>query len=199
MKEVVLYLIRHGKTHCNEQRLYCGSTDVSLSEVGIKELEGLKNEFDYPICKLNFTSGAKRANETFEILYPNINYDKRLGFWEYNFGEFEMKSYETLKEDNNYIQWISDESKEVTCPGGESKKQFYERLKNTFLEFINELSRLNENEALIVCHGGTIGTLLELFYDDSKDFYSYQPSCGRGYKVKIDFEEDVQMEILEEF
>lgn len=33
-----LILIRHGKTEANEKHLYCGSTDVSLSESGIKEL-----------------------------------------------------------------------------------------------------------------------------------------------------------------
>jgi len=36
-----LYLIRHGKTAANEQHLYCGSTDLPLSEKGIEELQNL--------------------------------------------------------------------------------------------------------------------------------------------------------------
>ena len=36
-----IYLIRHGKTPANEQRIYCGSTDMSLSEGGIDELKNL--------------------------------------------------------------------------------------------------------------------------------------------------------------
>lgn len=199
MKEIILYLIRHGKTYCNEERLYCGSSDVSLSELGKKELEELKKTIVYPSCKLNFTSGAKRANETFEIIYPNNKYSKKVGFWEYNFGEFELKSYEMLKEDKRYIDWISDESKEVICPNGESKKEFYTRLENSLFELIKEINDYNEREALIVCHGGTIGTLLELFSNGDKDFYSYQPSCGRGYKVKVNVKDKINLEILEEF
>lgn len=36
-----LYLIRHGKTEANERHLYCGSTDLPLSNAGIRELQGL--------------------------------------------------------------------------------------------------------------------------------------------------------------
>ena len=31
---MTIYLIRHGKTEANERLLYCGSTDLSLTEVG---------------------------------------------------------------------------------------------------------------------------------------------------------------------
>lgn len=197
---MIIYLIRHGKTKCNEQKLYCGKTDVSLSQLGIKELEKKKSEFSYPKCRLNFTSGAKRANETFEILYPNCEYEKRNGFWEYDFGDFELKSYEMLKENKDYIKWICDATTTINCPNGESRQEFYIRLKNSFVEFLSELKLRNENEALIVCHGGTIGTILQLFYDGSKDFYSYQPSCGGGYKLKVDIlDSEIKVEKLEEF
>ena len=35
---MTIYLIRHGKTLANERKLYCGSTDLSLSEQGREEL-----------------------------------------------------------------------------------------------------------------------------------------------------------------
>ncbi|MDU4145567.1 histidine phosphatase family protein, partial [Clostridium sp.] len=53
MNKIVLYLIRHGKTLCNERRLYCGKSDVSLSELGYKEILKLKSTVDYPKCRLN--------------------------------------------------------------------------------------------------------------------------------------------------
>ena len=40
---MTVYLIRHGKTEANEKRLYCGSTDLPLSEKGREEL----NRLDY--------------------------------------------------------------------------------------------------------------------------------------------------------
>lgn len=199
MNSIILYLIRHGKTKCNEERRYCGSTNVSLSELGRKELKERRDKLKYPTCKLNFTSGAKRANETFELIYPDVNYKENKDFWEYNFGDFELKTYDMLKQDQRYIDWICDKSSEVACPNGESRKEFYTRLKNAFISFLGDLKLNGENEALVVCHGGTIGTLLELFYDGGKDFYSYQPKCGGGYKLKINIDEEVKMEILEEF
>ena len=91
---MIIYLIRHGRTYCNENKLYCGISDVSLSEEGKKELEEKRKSVRVPICKRNFTSGAKRANETFNILYPNKKYEVVKEFGEYNFGDFELKSYE---------------------------------------------------------------------------------------------------------
>lgn len=198
MKSVILYAVRHGKTICNEKRLYCGKSNVSLSDIGIEELNSLKNIITVPKCKLNYTSGAKRANETFEILYGHKNFQERLGFFEYNFGDFEMKSYEMLKEEKSYIDWIIDTTGTVKCPNGESKKEFYERITIALNDLIDEIIENGENEAVLLCHGGTIGTILELFSKEKGDFYSLQPSCGRGYKLKIDKEDGITISILGE-
>ena len=177
MSSIEVYLIRHGRTICNEKRLYCGKTDVSLSEQGIKELKTLKSIMRYPRCNKYFTSGAVRANETFKILYEDESYEELSGFFEYDFGDFEMKSYEDLKENKLYKKRI--------------KKEF-----NNFIEAINS----NGYESvLLISHGGTIGTILECFYDNSKNFYSWQPKCGEGYKIIIEFENNnfIIKEVLE--
>ena len=199
MSSIEVYLIRHGRTICNEKRLYCGKTDVSLSEQGIKELKTLKSIMRYPRCNKYFTSGAVRANETFKILYEDESYEELSGFFEYDFGDFEMKSYEDLKENKLYINWIMDEIGYVRCPNGESKNQYKKRIKKEFNNFIEAIN-LNEYESvLLISHGGTIGTILECFYDDSKNFYSWQPKCGEGYKIIIEFENNnfIIKEVLE--
>ena len=198
MNKIILYVIRHGKTICNENRLYCGKSDVSLSELGIEEIKNSIGEKNYPKCKLNYTSGAKRANETFELIFQDKKYEERKGFFEYDFGDFEMKSYEMLKEDERYISWITDKAGTVRCPNGESKKEFYIRLTKALNGLIDEIIANNEIEGILVCHGGTIGTLLELFCDGNRDFYSYQPSCGSGYKLEIIRDKDIRIEVLEE-
>ena len=199
MNDIILYLIRHGKTYCNEERLYCGSSDISLSDKGIEELKLLKERNIYPKCNLNYTSGAKRANETFELLYGHKNYGVKKDFFEYNFGDFELKSYEILKENKDYINWITDNTEEVCCPKGESKLQFYKRIKIAFKDLLREIKDSGESEALLLCHGGTIGTLLWLFYDNSKNFYEYQPSCGGGYRLKVSFDKEIKIEVIGEF
>ena len=87
---MTIYLIRHGKTEANERRLYCGSTDLSLSEAGKAELRNLH----YDIQNVRFlTSGMKRCNETMELLFPGIPYEIDPRFREVDFGAFEMHSY----------------------------------------------------------------------------------------------------------
>lgn len=186
MNNIDVFLIRHGKTMANEKRLYCGKTDLSLSDKGIEELEILKKSLSYPKCNEYFTSGAKRANETFEILYDDKRFIELKGFFEYDFGDFEMKSYEDLKEDKAYIKWITDELGEVSCPKGESKKHYKNRIKREFISFINNVKEKELKSVLLVSHGGTIGTILEEFYDNSKNFYSWQPNFGQGYKLTVE-------------
>ena len=190
MKKIEVSLIRHGKTSANEKRLYCGKTDLPLSDNGREELKALKESINYPNCHKYYTSGAKRANETFEILYENHDFIELKGFFEYDFGDFEMKSYEDLKENKEYIDWITDELGEISCPNGESKINYKKRIRDEFLTFINNLNKANINSALLVSHGGTIGTILEEFYDNSKNFYSWQPSFGEGYIITIEFYEN---------
>lgn len=187
MNKIEVTLIRHGKTIANEKRLYCGKTDLSLSDSGLEELKKLKESLGYPKCDKYYTSGAKRANETFEILYENNEFIELKGFFEYDFGDFEMKSYEDLKENERYINWITDESGEISCPNGESKNNYKKRIQDEFISFINNVKNKNINSVLLVSHGGTIGTILEEFYDNSKNFYEWQPSFGEGYKVTVEF------------
>lgn len=214
MYKLELYLIRHGKTHCNENRLYCGTSDIELSNIGKIELSELKdlsdlnssyessltkledesvNIFKYPKCERYYTSGAKRANETFKILYPEVKYEVIKEFWEYNFGDFEMKSYEMLKANEVYISWIIDSEGKVTGFNGESKLEYRERICTAFRSFLKACKSENIKSALLVSHGGTIGTILEMFYSNEKTFYEWQPQCGLGYKliVSLDTEEDI--------
>ena len=96
---MTVYLIRHGKTEANEKHLYCGSTDLPLSEGGRKEL----SQLHYEIKNARFlTSGMKRTNETLKILFGDVPYEEDPRFREVDFGVFEMHSYEELKDNSAY-------------------------------------------------------------------------------------------------
>ena len=41
---MTIYLIRHGRTEANDNWLYCGSTDLSLSDRGREELQQIAEE-----------------------------------------------------------------------------------------------------------------------------------------------------------
>ena len=73
MEKLVLYLIRHGKTEANEKHLYCGKSDVHLSENGIRELNDIKNtkafiEIDLDEYVGNYSNFYEKPNYTYFII-----------------------------------------------------------------------------------------------------------------------------------
>ena len=170
---MTLYLIRHGKTEANERRLYCGSTDMPLSEQGRRELQALR----YDIQNVRFvTSGMRRANETMELLFPEQPYDREPDFREVDFGTFEMHSYRELKDDPAYQSWITGDNERNVPPGGESGTQMTRRVLAAF-------AKLQEDTCLIT-HGGVIAAIMaHLFPQYGRHRYQWQPENGHGYRI----------------
>ena len=168
-----LYLIRHGATRANLEHLYCGSTDLPLSPEGAEALKLLH----YPAPRARYlTSGMRRANETMEILFPGQAYERDSRFREVDFGIFEMKSYEMLKNDPAYLAWITGDNEKNIPPQGESGEMFRARVL-TALETLRE-------DTVLVTHGGVIAAIMEaLFPREGKNRYQWQPRPGRGYAV----------------
>ena len=176
---MTIYLIRHGKTLANEQHLYCGSTDLPLSDTGKKELA----QIHYPIPgDFRFiSSGMQRANETLEILFPDRDYEIMPGFREVDFGRFEMKRYDQLKDDASYQDWISGDNEANVPPDGESGLQMTHRAISAFLRVVYE-----GMDAVIVTHGGIIAALMaRLFPKEEKNRYQWQSANGGGYQITI--------------
>ena len=71
----------------------------------------------------------------------------------------------------------TDKDGQVSCPNGESKIQYRERIKEAFNNLVEKCYKESISTAVLISHGGTIGTILEVFYDSSKSFYEYQPAC----------------------
>ena len=114
-----LILIRHGMTEANEKRLYCGSTDIGLSERGKAQLTEKGTEIS-PRGFHIITSGKLRCEETLKILFGSFPHDTDPAFCEMDFGSFEMQSYESLKDTEDYQLWLSGDNEANRTPGGES-------------------------------------------------------------------------------
>ena len=171
---MTIYLIRHGKTEANEKHLYCGSTDLPLSDAGKEDLEQLH----YDIKNLRFlTSGMKRTNETLRILFGEVPYEVDPRFREVDFGIFEMHSYEELKDRPDYQTWLTGDNDANIPPNGESGVQMKERVLNAF-------SGIKE-DTCIITHGGVIAAIMEhLFPEENKNRYQWQPKNGCGYIIR---------------
>ena len=183
-----VYLIRHGITEGNARRLYYGSTDLPLTEEGIRAIKERKSAGIYP-DREGFeliTSGLLRTKQTLFEIYGEAEHvsDNRLN--EVDFGEFEMKSYEELKDREDYQQWISGDNWNNVCPGGESGEIMFQRA----LSAMNEYSLRN---CIIVCHGGIISSLMHHYFpnDPEKEhFYMWQPKPCEGYRINFDSEQN---------
>ena len=176
-----LILIRHGRTEANEKHLYCGSTDIPLSDAGRKELEDIKQHAVYPdVAGMRIiTSGKQRCDETLDILFGTSRHETDPDFCEIDFGVFEMRSYEDMKDDPVYIEWISGDNEANIAPGGESGNIMTDRV-------IRGIRHLEEDgrDALLVTHGGVIAAVMAyMFPEENRNRYEWQPYCGGGYII----------------
>ncbi|MBR5247445.1 MAG: histidine phosphatase family protein [Lachnospiraceae bacterium] len=172
-----LYLIRHGRTVANETHLYCGSTDLPLSEKGIAELQQL--HYNIPAGCRFLTSGMLRTEQTLYHLFGDVPHRIDSRFREVDFGVFEGKGYDELKEQPDYQAWISPDNEKNIPPGGESGEQMLQRV----LEGLRELQKKQEDTVLIT-HGGVIAALMNhLFPEEEKNRYQWQPVPGSGYEI----------------
>lgn len=175
-----LILLRHGKTEANEKHLYCGSTDLPLSEAGCVELALRKCPSIAGFRVL--TSGMKRCEETLAILYGDLPHETEPAFREMDFGAFEMRSYEEMKDDPAYNTWITGSNEANVTPGGESGNQMTARV-------LCGLERViaKSTDTLLVTHGGVIAAVMaHLFPDAGKNRYEWQPKPGGGYAIDLD-------------
>ncbi|MCM1175619.1 MAG: histidine phosphatase family protein [Blautia sp.] len=182
--QITLVMLRHGETRANRERRYLGKTDESLSENGIGELRFYKERQDYPAVEYLFASPMKRCLETARILYPALRPVVIPEWEEIDFGEFEYKNYEELRDDARYQAWI-DSGGILGFPGGESREAFLRRCENGFDRMCGKLRQAMEQNAGspvragLVVHGGTIMALLDRY--GGKPYFDCQAANGRGY------------------
>ena len=173
-----LTLIRHGITEGNRRRLYYGRSDIPLADEGRAELAEKKKTGGYPTGQRYYTSGMHRTEETFAILYGDTPHTALPGLREMNFGVFEMRSYEELKDDSAFQTWISGNILENVCPDGES----FLLLQRRVVAAIEPVLRAGE-DAVCVIHGGVIAALMNTWFPAKQDYYAYTPQPGNGYQI----------------
>lgn len=187
--QMTLVLIRHGATRANGEHRYLGKTDEALSESGAGMLLSHKRRNRYPKVDHLFISPMKRCLETAGILYPGMPFAVIPEWQEMDFGRFEYRNYEELREDQAYQAWI-DSGGISGFPGGESRKDFILRCKRGWERMWILLDQMNGNggrrpvRAGAVVHGGTIMALLSEY--GHREYFDCRVSNGGGYICRIE-------------
>jgi len=152
-----IYIVRHGETSWNKERILQGQIDIELNDVGIKQAENIARRLKGHSFSKVFASDLKRASLTAEKIIEHheidIIYDERLR--ERHFGDYGGK-----KRDSVDLDSIKKDLLNGAPPNGESWLQIITRVKN----FVDSLE--GEGNILIVCHGGIIRALLHIFLEE---------------------------------
>lgn len=179
---VSITLFRHGITKENKEKRYIGWSDVPLDQ----EVCSQKLKQTLHFQKV-FSSDLQRSIQTAEQIVPSATIKEDWRLRELHFGSWEGKSYNDLKNERSYRNWINDPIMNKP-PEGESFQQFEERILHCWDE-IMELFLLKEmNNILVVSHGGPIRQYLTMFSprDIKKQWWDWKIEHFSGYTLTWD-------------
>ncbi|USB34138.1 histidine phosphatase family protein [Paenibacillus sp. YPG26] len=192
-------IVRHGQTKWNAERRYLGHTDLALLPGEEALLRPLASELHgLGFCAV-YSSDLRRCPETLQRVRPDLiagaRFDQRLR--EMNFGEWEGKTYDMLKDNPFYREWI-DHPEQVTPPGGESWEHFSSRVSGFCTEVMSEMLNRAEQthdardpafslyppRILVLTHGGVVRLLRTLLLPGAS-FREYQAGTGSMLRIPV--------------
>lgn len=181
-----LYFVRHGQTKYNELGCYYGSLDVPITEFGKVQAQKASDILKDISFKNVYISEKKRTHQTADIILKdkkcNIIVDKRLN--ETDFGKFEGKNYKEVSKlyKNEFEAWSND-WKNAAPLGGESCIQVYNRVKS----FMNDVLKLDEENLLIIAHGGVIRSVYCYVLNSLDFFWKFNSLNGDISIIKYEY------------
>lgn len=187
MRQTV-YLIRHGHTEGTTKKVMYGATELKLTEAGKAEIAELREKGAYPSAEgaVLYTSGMVRTEQTFEIIYGDIEHGTRPALKEINMGILEMTALEEVLKTEWGKAWLSGSKPDFVIEGGESQNGFVERVQNGMRELVEDTA--DEEKVIVVCHGGVIAWIMDgLFPGADISSWEWTPDPAKGYAV--DFED----------
>lgn len=167
-----IFLVRHGATAGNLLRRHIGVTDEPLCPEGRAALSVLDGTVDTV-----YVTPLLRTQETASILFPQAVQEVVEGLREMDFGAFENKNYQELAHDPSYQEWV-DGWCEGPCPGGESRRQFCDRVCAAFAALVDDALAKKLPRLVIVAHGGTIMAVGEAFALPKKGYFDWKVPNG---------------------
>jgi alpha-ribazole phosphatase len=177
---VVVALFRHGVTEENKRKTYLGWNDSPLCPESKKI--STSNRYDR-----YFSSDLSRCITTANILFPTNELHLLTHLREMNFGKWEGKTYQDLKEGPLYQRWLSDPIS-YCPPEGESFVEFTTRVSIGWDKITEDILSDNIQRCAIITHGGVIRYLLSEFAPQHSDFWSWQVPHHQGYELVFEKE-----------
>jgi alpha-ribazole phosphatase len=151
-----ILLVRHGQIKLNEENRFWGKTDVTLSDLGIRQSERLRDRLAAEKINAIYTSTLSRTRMTAEIIASGHKCSTTAcdELNELNFGFIEGLTFEEIKQlYPELAEVLSGFNTPPQFPGGESLDELDNRVQK-FLETLHQ--HKPEETILIVAHAGTL-------------------------------------------
>lgn len=187
-----IYLIRHCEAMGNVLRVFQGSSDLDISELGAAQLKFLKNRFENIHLDRVYSSPLKRAMKTAQAIVGNkkIEIDVHEGLIELHGGVVEGKPFALAF---NSIPGLADtwdnHPQDFAPEGGETMRHAYIRIWDT----IKAIAAENRGKTVACAsHGGVIRCLLcRLLKDDINELKNVNWSENTAVAL-IEFDDDLK-------
>lgn len=148
-----LIVIRHGYSVTNKENRFTGQRDVALTEIGYGQAEAVarylvKNEKIDKIVTSDLSRAVNTARPTAEALGLPIH--KTPALRELGMGIWEGMLFADVERDFKDILEQRRQDATVPCPGGESFKDLFVRVRNT----VDTLLTDEADTVMVVTHAG---------------------------------------------
>ena len=160
-----LYIVRHGQTDWNKEKILQGQCNIPLNDGGRKEAKDVARQLgSYKIDRI-ISSTLDRALETAQIINQSINIplstDQRL--IERSFGDYEGKTYD--QEQIAYFWQVNEPLSNI-----EPLPDVFARVKAFLLNLEGQ-----EETILVVCHGVIAAVMRIIIEELTQDYHTLTP------------------------
>lgn len=171
-----IYLVRHTETICEKGICY-GQADVDIKEPYLDIFQKIKEQL--PPDAFVYSSPLLRCKKMASFISEDIILDKRL--MEMNFGNWELQSWNDIPQEE--IKPWMDNFVTVRVPNGESFEDLHERVG----EFYSELLQKKEDKIILICHAGSIRSILSHYHKTNliDAFSLYNISYGEIIRLEL--------------
>ena len=177
------YLIRHTEIY-NPNQLCFGQSEMPLEENFTISFDWIKDHLNLKNATY-FSSPLRRCTKLISYLSDdNFTIDERLS--EIKFGDWEMTPWNEINPKNLKL-WQND-FVNYRIKGGESFKDLFERS----ILFFEEIIQLNFEDVVIVCHSGTIRSIISHVLDfPLEKVFNLQIDYASISKIEYDSEKEI--------
>ena len=190
------YIIRHCEAEGNVKRIFQGSTDMDISELGAQQLEFLGKRFESVDVDVIYSSPLTRAKKTAHAIADRKGMEVKVfeGLREVCGGVIDGNPiFESFKKYPHLADAWDNHPQDFAPENGEPMRDAYERIWAAVSEIVKE----NKGKSIVAtAHGGVIRCLMcRLLYQDINRLKDV-PWTENTAITLVEFQDDLSYKIV---